>query len=89
MTKNLKTFTAENFFKYFFDKKCHLPISRPPNRTSKLQKKPSALEREHPALQNMKFLKFVLFLWVIFALLGPDPDSESGSTDLIESRSKH
>ncbi len=36
-----------------------------------------------PALQNMKFLNFYLFLWVIFALL--DPDQGSGSTDLIES----
>ncbi len=26
-------------------------------------------------------------MWVIFALLDPDPDSESGSTDLIESGS--
>jgi hypothetical protein len=31
-----------------------------------------ALKREHSALQNMKFLHF-LFLWVIFALLDPDP----------------
>jgi hypothetical protein len=37
----------------------------------KLQEKPSALKREHPAIQNMKFLTF---LWVIFALLDPDPD---------------
>ncbi len=36
----------------------NLPIPRPPKRMSKLQKKPSALKREHPALQNMKFLKF-------------------------------
>jgi hypothetical protein len=42
----------------------------------------------------MKFLKFVLLLWVIFALLDPDtnPDSESGSiygsTGLIESGSE-
>ncbi len=37
----------------------------------------------------MKFLKFYLLLWVIFALPDPDPDSEygSGSTDLIESGS--
>ncbi len=37
----------------------------------------------------MKFLNFFLLLWVIFALLNPDPDSEngSGSTDLIESGS--
>jgi hypothetical protein len=40
---------------------------------SKLQKKPSALERERPALQNMKFLNFFLLLWVIFAVLDPDP----------------
>jgi hypothetical protein len=38
----------------------------------------------------MKFLKFFLLLWVIFAFLDPDPDSEygSGSTDPIESGSK-
>jgi hypothetical protein len=34
--------------------------------TSKLQKKPSALKREHPALQNMKFSV-------------ADPDPESGA----------
>jgi hypothetical protein len=58
-------------------------------RTSKLKKKPSVLKREHPALQNIKFLKFFLLLWVIFALLDPNPDSEygSGSTDRIESGS--
>ncbi len=46
-----------------------------------------ALKREHPALQNIKFLNFFLFLWVIFVLLDPDPDSESGSTELTGSRS--
>ncbi len=40
----------------------------------KLQEKPSALKREHPALQNMKIQYFFLFFWVIFALLDPDPD---------------
>ncbi len=40
----------------------------------KLQEKPSALKREHPALQNMKILYFFQFLWVIFAPLDPDPD---------------
>jgi hypothetical protein len=54
-------------------------------RISKLQKKPSTLKREHPALQNMKFLNFFLLLRVIFALL--DLDSEYGSADLIESGS--
>jgi hypothetical protein len=39
----------------------------------------------------MKFLNFFLLLWVIFALLDPDTDSESGagygSIDLNKSRS--
>jgi hypothetical protein len=34
----------------------------------------------------MKFFYFFLLLWVLFAL-DPDPDSESGSTDPIESGS--
>jgi hypothetical protein len=46
---------------------------------------PSAFKREHPALQNMKFF---LLLRVIFALLNPDPGSDSGSTDLTESGSE-
>jgi hypothetical protein len=42
----------------------------------KLQEKPSSLKREHPALQNLKILYFFLFLWVIFALLDPDPATQ-------------
>jgi hypothetical protein len=41
--------------------------------TSKLQEKPSALKREHPALQNMKFLNFFLLLWVIIGYGSRDP----------------
>jgi hypothetical protein len=40
-------------------------------KTSKLQENPSALKREHPTLQNMKF--FPIF-GGLFALLDPDPD---------------
>jgi hypothetical protein len=54
----------------FFYKTCKIYVSRTP----KLQKKPSSVKRKHPALRNMKFLYFFLFLWVIFALLDPDPD---------------
>ncbi len=58
---------------------------------SKRQKKPSALKREHPAFQKLKFINFFLFLWVIFALQDPNPDCESGpgygSRDPIESGS--
>jgi hypothetical protein len=45
---------------------------------SKLQKKPSALKRGHPTLKNMNFYKFFPTFGVIFTLLDPDPDSESG-----------
>jgi hypothetical protein len=71
-----------NFFKI---KNYNLSIPRPPERTSQLKKKFSALKRKHPALQNMKFLNFFLLLWVIFALLDTDPDSGFRSSDLIES----
>jgi hypothetical protein len=40
---------------------------------SKLQEKPSALKREHLAVQKMNFINLFIFLWVIFALLDPDP----------------
>jgi hypothetical protein len=45
---------------------------------SKLQKKPAAHKKNHPTLQNLNFKIFLLLLWVIFALLDPDPDSGSG-----------
>jgi hypothetical protein len=37
-----------------------------------VQEKPSALRKEHPARQNMKFFYFFLYFWVIFAFLDPD-----------------
>jgi hypothetical protein len=62
-----KKITAENLLL--------LSFSMPPYRKYKLQKKPLALKREHhQALQNMIFLNFFQFLWVIFALLDPDPE---------------
>jgi hypothetical protein len=51
---------------------------------SKLQKKPSALKREHPALPQEISKDFSTFVGH-FALLDPDPEYGSGSTDLIES----
>jgi hypothetical protein len=47
----------------------------------KLQEKPSAFKREHPALQNMKFINTFLFSWVFLALL-LDLDPSIGSTTL-------
>ncbi len=40
------------------------------------KEKPSALKREHPVHKNMKILDCFLFLWVIFALLDPDPATQ-------------
>jgi hypothetical protein len=34
---------------------------------------PSALNKEHPALQNMNFINSFIFFWAIFALLNLDP----------------
>ncbi len=39
---------------------------------SKLQEKTSDLKREHPALQKIKFINFLL---VIFVHLDPDPEA--------------
>ncbi len=72
----LKKIYSWKFNFYFLDQNCHLLIPRPPLRTPKLQKKPSTLKREHPVLKNMKILDFFLFLWVIFALLDPDPATQ-------------
>jgi hypothetical protein len=49
MTKFFSKSTSETFLSLFFHKKCNLPFPRPLRRTSKLQEKPSALKREHPA----------------------------------------
>ncbi len=53
---------------------------------SKLQEKPSALKREHPALQKMKFINFFMF-WGHFCPTGSR--SGHGSRDPIESGRIH
>jgi hypothetical protein len=50
------------FFYIFFIKNLNLLILRPSYRTSKLQEKPSALKRDHPALQKMKLINCFLFI---------------------------
>ncbi len=49
------------------------PVFQVNQKTSKLQGKPSALKREHPALQKKKFNNFLQLLWDFFALMDPDP----------------
>jgi hypothetical protein len=68
-----KYMVQQKFLKIFFRTKVAIHLC------PKLQKKPSALKREHPAFQKMKFINFFLCLWVIYVLLDPDRDSQSGS----------
>ncbi len=49
------------FFLHVLIKNCNLLIPRPSLRTSRIQEKPSALQREHPALQTWNFLPFICF----------------------------
>ncbi len=73
MTKNWKKITAEKKLIFFFiEIYVSLGLQKESYRRS-LQH----LKREHPALQNMKFFAF---LWVIFALLDPDPKHYDGLT---------
>ncbi len=48
----------------FYAKNCNLYISMLPWKMSKVQETPSTLKREHPALQNMKFLHFSYSIFV-------------------------
>ncbi len=67
------------FFNIFFYKNCNLL-------RSKLQENPSALKREHKALQKMKFINFFsmfvfLFLpsWIQIRISNSDPDTDPGT----------
>jgi hypothetical protein len=86
MTKKFEKFTAEKKSLFLSKTTFYLSLGLH-KRTPSYRGRTSALKREYPALQNMKFL-FFLFCGSL-ALLDPDPDSESGygSTDLLESGS--
>jgi hypothetical protein len=43
---------------------------------TKLHEKPSASKENIQHFKKCNIINFVLCLWVIFALLAPDPDSE-------------
>jgi hypothetical protein len=75
----LKKFRAEKKYIFLYKKNNNSPFPRPPKMTSKLQKKPSVLKTEHPALQSMKFLHFFYFCgpflpsWIRIHFPNPDP----------------
>jgi hypothetical protein len=68
-----KNYSKKIFFSF---SNYNFPIPWPPERTSNLQKKPAALKREYPALQNMKFLTFSTFVGH-FCPSGSGPDTDS------------
>ncbi len=82
-------YRVQNRIKVLFIKDCNIFIFRPVRRTSKLHKKTPAVQREHTALQHMKFHYFFVGH---FARLDPDPDFQSNSrpesTKLTESGSE-
>ncbi len=86
MTKNWKKITAENFF-YFFLSKTAIYLFLGLHKVCPSYRRSLHFSKE--AIQHFKtrtFTNYCLLLWVIFALLDPDPDSEygSGSRDPIE-----
>jgi hypothetical protein len=64
--QHFKSGSGYGFDDQKFIKNSNLLFPRPPQRTSNLQEKPSALKREHPTLQKRKFIHFFLFLLVGF-----------------------
>jgi hypothetical protein len=72
MTQKLKKNTAEK--KKILIKNYNLPIPRPPERTSKLQKKPSDLKRGHPTL--FYFCGSFLPSWIRIRIQIPNPDPD-------------
>jgi hypothetical protein len=87
MTKNLKKNYSWIFFFFFFSKTA-IYLSLGLHKVCPSYRRSLQLSKE--AIQHFKtwtFTNFFLLLWVIFALLDPDPDSESGSTDPTESGS--
>ncbi len=85
--QKLKKNDSWNFFFFFFWSKTAIYLSLGLHKVCPSYKR--SLQLSKRAIQHFKtwtFTNFFLLLWVIFALLDPDPDygSESVSTDLIE-----
>jgi hypothetical protein len=75
MTKNRKNIQLKKN-NICLVKNGNLLITKPPQRTPKLEEKPSALQMVHLALENMKNLYFLSFVWIIFPLLDLDPTTQ-------------
>jgi hypothetical protein len=77
MTKNFNKITKKTAKNIFLIKKLHIYLALGlKDVKATVQEKPSGLKRKHPPLENISFLNFYI-LWVLFALLDPDPSPHS------------
>jgi hypothetical protein len=61
MTKKLKKKIQQKIFVSFLDQKLQFTYRYASIRDAQAAKKPSALKREHPALEKMKLINFFYF----------------------------
>jgi hypothetical protein len=80
---NAEKFPAEtNFFKYFLGSKTTIYLYLVSIKDFQATEEASALKREHPAAQNMKFLNFFHFCgsflpsWIWIRIRIPNPDTD-------------
>jgi len=87
MAKNWRKKTAKIFFFSFFDHKFQFtyPYVSSKDVQVTVEEKPSALKKEHPALQKMKFINCFLFFWAILPswiqirIANPYQDTDPGT----------
>ncbi len=81
MIKNCKKCIAENWIKNY-----NLPVPRPPRKDVQATEEAFSPQKRKSSTSKHETSYSFLFLGVIFALLDPDPDPESGygSTELKE-----
>ncbi len=79
--KTEKKIHQKNFFRSLFIKNYNLLIPRPLDRMASYRRSLQLSKENNQYFKKLNLLTFFLFLWVIFALLDPDPDldCESGS----------
>jgi hypothetical protein len=75
MTENLKKITAEKQNKNF-DQKLRFTCPETFIKDVQVTEEAFSSQNRTSSTSNMKFLNFFLLLWVIFALLDPDPDPQ-------------
>jgi hypothetical protein len=87
--QKVANFTPKKKYLYFFlSKNGNIFNSRASIKDVQATGEAISLQKTTSSTSIHEISSFFLFLWAIFALLVADPDSEFGSTDLIESGPK-